>query len=231
MLSPQKICTHINQLLGYLVEVGLSSDQNSPFVRQGNNNIVEVTFPQSEYLSIALKNDSYATIYKNLDSERAYITKLPDGALVTMRYRYKGQGLERHSLGFYPSPNLEEFQNSPDLYLEDVVYADVIARNIVPFPIRFDFDCREDIFVPIDHPKSHLTLGQYKNCRIPVTAPLTPYCFMSFLLRNFYNTAFNKYSKKLPFFSEAFENSIAPEELKIPHFQVPIRRLSSLNTP
>ena len=106
MLSPQEVCTHIKQLLGYLVEVGLSSDQNYPFVRKGNNNIVEVTFPQSEYLSIALKNYSYAEIYENLASERAYITKLPDGALVTMRYLYNSKGLERHSLGFYPSPNL-----------------------------------------------------------------------------------------------------------------------------
>ena len=229
MLSPQKVCTHIKQLLGYLVETGLSSDQNYPFVRKGNNNIVEVTFPQSEYLSIPPKNYNYAEIYENLASERAYITKLPDGALVTMRYLYNAKRLERHSLGFYPSPNLEEFQNSPDIYLEDVMYADVTARNIVPFPIRFDFDCREEVFTPVDHPKSHLTLGQYQNCRIPITAPLTPYCFISFLLRNFYNTAFKKYSEQLPFFPEEFENSIHPEELKIAHFQVPVKRLSSLN--
>jgi hypothetical protein len=224
MPSPNLICTQAKQIVNYLVEVGLSSDQNYPFVRKGRNKMVEVTFPQAEYLSIALKNYSYAEIYENLSSERAYITKLPDGALVTMRYLYNNNDLEKHSLGFYPSPNLGEFQNAPELYLEDVAYADVIARNIVPFPIRFDFDCREGVFYPVEHPKSHLTLGQYENCRIPISAPLTPYSFISFLLRNFYNTAFNKYSDRLPFFGEVFENSIHPEELKIAHLQIPVNR-------
>jgi hypothetical protein len=227
MLSPITICNQIKQLIGYLVEVGLSSDQNYPFVRESNNSTVEVTFPQSEHLSIALKNRSYQEIYQNLVAERAYITKLPDGALVTMRYLYKNNQLERHQLNFYPSPDLEEFQNSPDLYLEDILYADITARNIVTFPIRFDYDCEESIFVPVKHPKSHLTLGQYKNCRIPVFSPLTPYCFISFLLRNFYNTAFNQYSDNLPFFSEVFERSIHPEELKIVHLHIPTERLFS----
>jgi hypothetical protein len=226
MPSPKIICKQITQILGYLVEVGLSSDQNYPFIKESPNNIVEVTFPHSEHLSSALKNRSYAEIYQNLYSERAYITKLPDGALVTMRYLYRDNQLERHYLSFYPSPDLQEFQNYPDLYLEDILYADVVARNIVTFPIRFDFDCREDVFIPVHHPKSHLTLGQYENCRIPIVSPLTPYGFISFLLRNFYNTAFNKYSDRLPFFDEVFENSIHPEELKIIHLQVPIKKLS-----
>ena len=74
---------------------------------------------------------------------------------------------------------------------------DVIKKNIVPFPIRFDYDCRDEVVVNITHPKSHLTLGQYQNCRVPVSAPLTPYIFALFILRNFYNTAFNKYSEKI----------------------------------
>jgi len=224
MPSPSVICTQIKQIVGYLVEVGLSIDQNYPFEKKGHDKTVEVTFPQSEYLTGALKNYNYAEIYETLLSERAYIIKFPDGALVTMRYLYKSNKLERHSLGFFPSPNLEEFQNNPEIYLEDVLYADVVARNIVSFPIRFDFDCRDEVCKPVEHPKSHLTLGQYKNCRIPITAPLTPYYFISFLLRNFYNTAFKKYSDRLPFSSKAFENSIHFEELKIMHLQIPIGR-------
>jgi hypothetical protein len=57
---------------------------------------------------------------------------------------------------------LEEFQNNPDVYLEDELYADVIAKCNVPF--------------------SYLTLGHYENCRIPVTAPLTPHWSIDFIL-------------------------------------------------
>ncbi len=113
-----------------------------------------------------------------------------DGALIQMSYRVKNDLVETHRLAFFPSPYLEGFQNEPDLYIEELVYAEVIWKNIVPFPLRFDFDSREGVYEELRHPKSHLTLGQYKNCRIPVCAPLTPYHFVSFLLRHFYHTAY-----------------------------------------
>ena len=144
------------------------------------------------------------------------------GALLLLRYRFEKKEILQHSLGFYPSPFLEEFQNNPEIYLEDAVYAEVIARNIVPFPIRFDFDCRSKVVVPCKHPKSHLTLGQYENCRIPVTSPLTPICFFAFVLRNFYNTAFVEFCQALPIFTECFEDSIHEEERQLVHMQIPL---------
>lgn len=221
MPSPILVCQQINQLIGYLLETGLASDQNGAFVRDLQNDFIEVTFPKSEQLTITLKNSNYLEIYNSLASERAFTIKLPDGALILMRYIFEKNLLQRHILGFYPSPNLEEFQNNPDVYLEDVVYADIVARNVVPFPIRFDFDCREDIYIPIKHPKSHLTLGQYKKCRIPVTAPLTPYWFISFLLRNFYNTAYEEYAESMPFFKAVFKDSISTDECNILHIKIP----------
>ena len=220
-LRPKALESQIKRIISYLVKVGLSSDQNNPFIKEGRDSIIEITFPHAQSLSIALKNRSYSDIYYALLSERAFITKLPDGALITMRYLYVENTLQRHSLGFFPSPDLEEFQNNPEIYLEEAIYADVISRNIVPFPLRFDFDCRQDICQPILHPQSHLTLGQYKNCRIPVSAPLTPYHFTTFLLRNFYNTAFERYSDGLPYFKESFDSSIFSEEESLMHLKIP----------
>jgi hypothetical protein len=42
---------------------------------------------------------------------------MPDGAIIQMMYVFKNDSLERHRLTFFPSPNLEEFQNNPDIYL------------------------------------------------------------------------------------------------------------------
>jgi hypothetical protein len=47
------------------------------------------------------------------------------------------------------------------------------------------------LHVDVKHPKAHLTLGQYPNCRIPVNAPMSPARFIKFLLRNFYHAAFH----------------------------------------
>ena len=110
--------------------------------------------------------------------------------------------LQRHRLAFFSSPHLDDFQNDPEVYLDDELYADVVARSVVSFPLRFDYHDRGD--QELVHPKSHLTLGQYRNCRIPVSAPMSPFWFMDFVLRNFYHTAFLRYADRLPRQSDGF---------------------------
>lgn len=222
MPDPSAILRQINRLIAALIEVGLSSHQKPCFQRSvGPGPGTEVTFAGAEAVSVALKNRSYREIYDHLAKESAYLLKLPDGALIQMMYRFAGGELAQHRLAFFPSPYLEEFQNNPDLYLRDEIYADIVARNIVPFPLRFDFDARTDIHRELDHPKSHLTLGQYENCRIPVSAPLTPFRFLEFILRNFYHVAHRKYAEQLPRFPESFENTILTAEKRVVHVTIP----------
>ncbi len=73
-----------------------------------------------------------------------------------------------------------------------------LITTFVPFPVRFDFSDDPERFIEVHHPYSHLTLGQFKNCRIPVCAPVSPFVFGGFILRNFYNTVFRKYSENIP---------------------------------
>ena len=103
---------------------------------------MEVTFEGAYHVSIAMRDIAYAEIYQHLVQAGAYSAKMFDGALVQMMYKFSNGNLQSHRLAFFPSPHLEEFQNNPDIYIEDEVYADVIARNIVPFPLRFDYDAR-----------------------------------------------------------------------------------------
>ena len=112
-------------------------------------------------------------------------------------------------------------QNNPDIYIKDEIYADITSKGKVPFPIRFDYDARSDVHVTLEHPKSHLTLGQYKNCRIPVAAPMTPLWFIDFVLRNFYHTAFARYADDLPSCDGSFAESILPDERGVVHISIP----------
>ncbi len=220
MISPEKIRKQMEKITTDLIECSLSIDQQFPSIRTERGR-TRVDFGKAD-LSIALKNVEYIDIYNELSESKSYNLKFIDGALVQLMYKFKGSSLQSHRLAFFPSPYLEEYQNNPEIYEEDEIYADIIKKSIVPFPIRFDFDFREEVFVEVSHPKSHLTFGQYQNCRIPVSAPLTPYVFIIFLLQNFYNTAFIKFSSKISKFNDTFLNTITDLEQQIPHLQLTI---------
>ncbi len=221
MPTPTQIEKQINELVKYLVEIGLADRQFFAFQRLMKANLVQVTFEHAEHVSIALKDRSYNEIYQHLVQARAYNVKMLDGALIQMMYEFSNDTLRRHRLAFFPSPHLEEFQNNPDIYLDDEIYADVVAKNIVSFPVRFDYDIRDGRLQELVHPKSHLTLGQYENCRIPVTSPLTPVRFIDFILRNFYHTAFTRYADGLPVYGVSFAESILSSERSVVHVAVP----------
>ena len=222
MSSPNQIKEQIDGLISFLVEVSLANDQNSTFRRDSRGEVIHITFEKSGYLSVALKNRSYKEIYQELDRERVYNVKMLDGALIQMTYEFVNMSLQRHRLAFFPSPILEEFQQDPAIYLDDEIYGDITSRNIVPFPIRFDYDSREGNYQELVHPKSHLSLGQYPNCRIPVTSPMTPARFVDFILRNFYDTEGKRYVNDLPNNDCSFPGSISLAECNIVHVTVPI---------
>lgn len=208
------ILKQINQITSKLIEVGLSVQQNFPSLKDQ-----AIYISGNQDLSVALKNISYSEIYEILEKEKNYNIKMIDGALIQLMYLFDGDVLKKYRLAFFPSPNLEEFQNNSEIYETDEIYADIIDKNIVTTPIRFDYD--PDNHIEIEHPKSHITIGQYKNCRIPVSIPITPNIFIDFILRNFYNTAHNKFSENFKFDKVIlFENCINDNEKNVLHISL-----------
>ena len=211
----------IDNIVLYMMDTGLSDDQNFPYLDDRERPLIRVGFPGAEHVGIALRDRPYEEIYKDLLHSRAFNIKMLDGALIQMTYQFTHGGLLNHRLAFFPSPSLGEFQNDPQSYFEDDLYADIVANNIVHVPLRFDYDVSDELHQVLTHPKSHLTLGQYRNCRIPVSAPLTPLQFIDFLLRSFYHTAYQNYASKLPTASARFPISIHAEERNVVHMVVP----------
>jgi hypothetical protein len=221
MVTPDTLKRQLDSLVGYMARANLTTDQNFAIRRQLGNRRSEITFAGAEHLPLALKDSFYSEIYESLRAKRAYNVLMADGAMIQMSYLFESDELERHRLAFLPSPSLSEFQENSEIYLTEAIYADVVAKGVVPFPIRFDFDCRETAFEEINHPKSHLSLGQYRNCRIPVTAALTPANFIDFVLRHFYHTAFLDHASSLPRFADAFMGTATDAERSIVHMTVP----------
>lgn len=220
-MTPGSIRNQIDRLIRYLMEASLTDDQN--FAIQRDTVATEITFNNAHCVSRALKGAPYPDIYAEFARNRAFNAKLLDGALLQMGYIFTRDGLERHRLAFFSAPHLDPFQRAPDLYNDDELYADILARRIAPLGVRFDYNARDSHHQDVSHPRCHLTLGEYEHCRIPVSKPLTPYRFVDFIIRNFYRTASVDLAADLPYFGGTWLDSITPAERQVLHLSVPSR--------
>ena len=218
MINYRDIYSEINTLTKELISIGLSVEQKFPSCRATGKDSHVIEYSGMQNLSTVLKNVEYIEIYKELDKNEDYNIKMIDGALIQLLYIYEKSELISHRLAFFPSPFLYEFQNEPEYYETDEIYADIIAKNILPVPIRVDYDPNNH--KELDHPKCHLTLGQFKNCRIPVCSPIAPSNFRSFILRSFYNTAFKKFTDRFPSSNNLFQETITLTEKKLLHVAI-----------
>ncbi|WP_421255113.1 DUF2290 domain-containing protein [Aeromonas sp. 600282] len=200
-----------------LIREGVCDAPNFPVVLQDNKN-TDLVFSGFHDVSIALKDVEYSIVYDYLDKNKQYNMKLVDGALIQLLYQFNRKGhLVKHRLCYFPSPTFAPFQDMPELYMDEgCLYSDIIAKSILPVPVRVDYDPanHQDVI----HPKSHMTFGQYKNCRIPVVSPLCPVTFVNFVLSSFYNTAFMELSLKRK--HHRFEDSITDNEKDVLHFAI-----------
>lgn len=219
MKCAKRVYNQINQLTSDLVGTAICDDQNFPIRRGDTWDTCSIEISKIDIAS-ALKNKPYHELFYELEKARSYNLKLLDGALIQLQYRFDSNSLTAHRLAFYPNPDLSTFQNTPEEYLEDDIYLDIVDQRIVATPFRFDFDVRDEVAKNISHPRSHFTIGQYQNCRIPVERPLFPYQFIDFIIRNFYHNAHLQYSCDITKYEDLFDSTITDEELKLIHIGI-----------
>ena len=213
----KNILKEIHNVMELLVGSGLADDQNSAYLKQTGKEAYTIQYSNRVPFSSMPREASYEDIYHDQRQSRAFNFLMLDGAMIQMEYAFISDHLTKHRLAFLPSPDLLEYQNNPELYLGEVLYADIVDKDAVTVPLRFDYD--DDSFVALEHPRSHLTLGQYSRCRIPVTSGVTPHAFIDFLLRSFYNTASSSISLPSPIMR--FNQCITELERQVIHIGVP----------
>lgn len=216
-MSPNDVQKEISRLTADLISASLCVDQNFPTLKT-EAGITHIGFGSTEGLAVTLKNIPYEEAYAVLKEQRAFNIKFPDGAVMQFLYRFVGEEMIKHRLAFFPSPDLLEYQNDPEIYEADVLYAEVVDRNVVTVPLRFDFDPESGS--DYEHPISHLTIGQYRNCRIPVSGPVTPYTFVNFVLRAFYNTPYRNFCSGMAEGALALADTITPNEKRHLHLRL-----------
>ena len=221
-VTPEEVRSGINGIVRYLVETGLAADQQFAFRRPRRGGIEEVTFDNAEVVGLALKGMAYEYVYSYFRRSRVYNVRMLDGALVQMMYAFDSDAVRSHRLAFVPAVRLERFQRAPEVYMDDEQFGHEVERILaVAFPIRFDYHSAEERHRAVVHPKSHLTLGEFPECRIPVSAAVSPRWFMDFVLRNFYDSPGYRYADELPRDGSGFDQCIDPVERQVMHMVIP----------
>lgn len=183
----RNVFNEVKDITYKLIESGLADEYNFPVCKDN-----KVYWKNQNDVSIAMKNIPYVEIYNTILKTKNFNIKLPDGGLLQFMYEFDKEGLFKHRLAFFPSPYLEEFQNNPDIYIEDELYGDVVNKQVMPVIVRVDYN-RNEVDSDTHHPYCHMTLGQYKNCRIPVAKSISPNRFIRFILENFYYVPSSKF--------------------------------------
>ncbi|MDC7286560.1 DUF2290 domain-containing protein [Blautia schinkii] len=199
----KKVYQEVNRITQELIRCGLAEEYNFPVI-QGT----DIVWSKYCNISCYLKNMEYSAIYAEIEKEHNYNIKLPDGGMIQLMYRFdlSGMLLMSHRLAFYPSPSYEIYQNNSEIYDEDSIYGDILNKDVLPVVIRADYN-RDVVESEIHHPFSHITLGGYKNCRIPADKPISPISFVKFIMEHFYyvpsiNWEFDFDMKKVVSFEE-----------------------------
>ena len=205
-MRPTALVSQINELLAELTGKGLVANPTSAIQRRCANGRVEVTFPKWKDLAV-VRRDRYTHDYNNIARSRAYNAQLVDGAFVQMNYLFAGAELERHRLLFLGPPHPQAAPSANVGTSQHGGPATVVC---------FDFDGQEHRSGSVAHPKSHLTIGLYAHCRIPVSSPLTPVQFLDFILRHFYRP-----DPILSSFSGSFADCISQDARRVIHLVVP----------
>ncbi|WP_373215560.1 DUF2290 domain-containing protein [Ruminococcus sp. 5_1_39BFAA] len=182
MKKQDKILREVKRVTQELIRSGLAEEYNFPIIQN-----TDVVWEKYHDVSLYLKNMDYATIYKEIEEGHNFNIKLPDGGMLQLMYRFNNRGTEllAHRLAFYPSPSYEIYQNDAELYDADYIYGDILNKDVLPVIMRIDY-CNGEIDSEIHHPYSHITLGGYKNCRIPADRPIAPLQFVKFIMEHFY---------------------------------------------
>lgn len=218
-ISVGRVVRDVDAVVEYLAGLALV-DAWRFAIRRKVRGIEEVTFEGAQEISVAIRDLPYAEIYHVLLKHSAFNIRMLDGGLLQMGYYFKDRRPWKHRLAFFPSPMYRSLQDDTDAYLRDDRYLDSAPRNTVPIPVRFDFSA-ERVESGWPHPNSHLSLGQFENCRIPVSAPVPPLVFADFVLRNFYSISI---AEGLPKDGIFFDRTILPAEAEILHLMVPSKR-------
>lgn len=210
-------------------EIVLITQKLSGFSLLEANNFPEINANKIEWtgycwVSNELKYDNYLNIYSEIISSVNYNFILLDGWIIQMLYEFESNWdtLKSHRLTYYPRITGIQLWEDPSEYEEMIYWIrsfwELSFKDNVSTPIRFDYVNNTYIFQEYNHSYTHLSLWGYKSCRLTTSWPLSPYQFISFVMKHFYHEKYIELNLN-SIFSEwvIFDTTITWNEKTKPH--------------
>lgn len=169
------ICVKLvsNKLLLEKKEVSSHSIQDNKFkvTWSGRCQSSKVTFSNTK---------SAKEIHDELLANRQFLMLFFDKSILQAEYVVSGGKIVKQRLQFIKIYDYIEQEGYNDNYFDEGL------REIpIPIFIRFDYDPQNH--VDLKHSKSHLSISNHNNCRIPVSRNITLKQFVSFILKEVYD--------------------------------------------
>lgn len=184
---PRLIFEEVRAITLHLLDIGLADDYRMPKLSDGPGGLARIT-TAPPVNSTVLDDGEYRELYDSQVEQGAFNFAFPDLAICQMSYEFQSGNLVRHRLSYLPSPDLSPYLSDPKPYLYGLRFAEIVGSQVLAVPIRFDFDARPGVARAVEHPVAHISLGQFKNSRIPVSGPVSPAAFLNFVVRCFYTS-------------------------------------------
>lgn len=183
-----KIRSEMQECIYGLTTEGLANRQNMPVISHLNrtNKGPAGWEVKAGDFSSPFGAESYEELYIEALSSNNYALEMIDGALIQFYYTGRENSLLSHRLAYLPEPALYPYLDLEASYNRDVPFLEVVGKQAFPVVMRFDYDANSGVATDISHPVSHLTLGQYQHCRIPVNRAISPAGFLDFVINNLY---------------------------------------------
>ena len=170
-------------------------------------------------------SNKYEEEYYDMLSRGVYTFLMVDYTMLQYFNIYSRDTLVKQNIGYVQSPydvpydlvEVEEEEEENEKVLTKICDLGSYTR------MRFEYD--PDNFENIKHPRTHLHLGCYKDCRIPINKPMRMYDYIKFVIKNFYSKKYDDFirtisSEHYVFNENAYADTITSDEIQEIHISV-----------
>ena len=175
-------------VLNNLLEKKYIRDHNEFSIKNTTQQTSLVTRPNRQKESNILfdRETSISNIAETLLYNREYNLLLYDKGIFQFEFEIYNGKIIKERFVFIKKQNKLWNKEEISFLDNDELAEDWFIDEIgIPIIIRVDFD--ENNYVEMKHPKSHMTISNYDECRIPMQGPISISKFVNFVLNIFYN--------------------------------------------